>query len=156
LVPPSSARSGPIRISIRSKARSTTPACSKSRPRAGWSTTRSVMASIFPRARKRPTRNAPIPRRSGIRRSSEDLNRSRWVDGLRPPAGSDVSSCAKRTSNPGDKMPEVGVDHGEKQRPMALAAGWMGGGGLEPSADSAGTRRPQAVSNPHGITPKGF
>ena len=36
-------------------------------------------------------------------------------------------------------------DHGEKQRLMVLAAGRMGGGGLEPSADSDGTRRPKAV-----------
>ena len=53
-------------------------------------------------------------------------------------------------------VPEVGVDHGEKLRAMALAAGRMVGGGLEPSADSAGTRRPQAVSNPHDHTVKGF
>ena len=53
-------------------------------------------------------------------------------------------------------VPEVGVDHGEKLRAMALAAGRMVGGGLEPSADSAGTRRPEAVSNPHDHTVNGF
>ena len=49
-----------------------------------------------------------------------------------------------------------GVDHGEKQRPMALAAGRMDGGGLEPSADSDGTRRPKAASNPFDRTVEGF
>jgi len=49
-----------------------------------------------------------------------------------------------------------GVDHGEKQRPMALAAERMDGGGLEPSADSDGTRRPKAASNPHDHTVEGF
>jgi hypothetical protein len=47
-------------------------------------------------------------------------------------------------------------DLGEKQRPMAMAAGWMNGGGLEPSADSAGKRRPKAASNPQEVTLKGF
>ena len=42
-------------------------------------------------------------------------------------------------------VPEVGVDHGEKQRIMARAAGWMVGGGPEPSDDSARTRRPKAA-----------
>ena len=45
-------------------------------------------------------------------------------------------------------VPEVGVDHGEKQRPMALAAGWMGGGGLEPSADSDVSSCALRTSNP--------
>ena len=53
-------------------------------------------------------------------------------------------------------VPEAGVDHVEKQRPMALAAGGIDGGGLEPSADSDGTRRPKAASNPHGHTVGGF
>jgi len=44
-------------------------------------------------------------------------------------------------------------EHGEKQRSMALAASE---GGLETSADSDGTRRPKAVSNPHDHTVKGF
>jgi len=39
---------------------------------------------------------------------------------------------------------------------MALAAGWMVGGGLEPSADSDGTRRPEAASNPDRHTARGF
>ena len=41
----------------------------------------------------------------------------------------------------------AGLDHGEKQRLMALAAGWMGGGGLEPSAGSDGTPRALRASN---------
>ena len=39
---------------------------------------------------------------------------------------------------------------------MALAAGGIDGGGLEPSADSDGTRRPMAASNPHDHTVGGF
>ena len=38
-----------------------------------------------------------------------------------------------------------GSIHGEKQRPMVLAAGWMGGDGAEPSAGSAETPRPQSA-----------
>ena len=45
-------------------------------------------------------------------------------------------------------MPEVGVDHGEKQRPMAPAAGRMGGGGLEPSAGSDVSSCALRTSNP--------
>ena len=66
-------------------------------------------------------------------------------------------------------VPEEGVDHGEKRRPMAQAV--MPGGGLEPSADSAGTTRATRAtrasnprieecrrtgSNPHEDTLKGF
>ena len=40
------------------------------------------------------------------------------------------------------------VDQCGKQRPMARAAGRVGGGGPEPSAESDGTRRPRAASNP--------
>ena len=64
-------------------------------------------------------------------------------------------------------VPEVGVEHGEKQRPTVLAARRMGGGGLEPSADSDVRRRPLGAvnpgfecrrrgSNPHVLTDKGF
>ena len=45
---------------------------------------------------------------------------------------------------------------GEEQRPMALAAGRMGGGGQEPSAGSDGTRRPKAASNSHVLTDRCF
>ena len=45
-------------------------------------------------------------------------------------------------------VPEVGVDHGEKQRPIALAAGRMVGGGLEPSAGSDVSSCALRTSNP--------
>ena len=44
---------------------------------------------------------------------------------------------------------ETGVDHGEKQRPMVLAAERLGGGGQVPFAGSDETRWPKAASNPH-------
>ena len=44
---------------------------------------------------------------------------------------------------------EAGVDHGEKQRPMVLAAERLGGGGQVPFAGSDETRWPKAASNPH-------
>ena len=47
-------------------------------------------------------------------------------------------------------MPEVRVDHGEKQRLTVLAAGRKDRGGLEQSIDSDESRRPQAASN-HGV-----
>jgi len=62
----------------------------------------------------------------------------------------------------------VGVDHGEKQRPMVLAAGRMVGAGLKPSAGSDVRPRPRGAvnpgdecrrrrdSNPHAFTGKGF
>ena len=64
-------------------------------------------------------------------------------------------------------VPEVGFDHGEKLRPIALAAGRMVGGGLEPSAGSdvsscalrtsnPGVECRRWDSNPHDHTVKGF
>jgi hypothetical protein len=44
---------------------------------------------------------------------------------------------------------ETGVDHGEKQRTMVLAAERLGGGGQVPLAGSDETRWPKAASNPH-------
>jgi len=57
-------------------------------------------------------------------------------------AGFDLSLRRERSL-----VSRAGFDHGEKQRPMALAAGRMGGGGLEPSAGSDGTPRPKGASN---------
>ena len=45
-------------------------------------------------------------------------------------------------------VPEPGFDHGEKQRQMALAAGRMVGGGLEPSAGSDVSSCAKRMSNP--------
>jgi len=66
-------------------------------------------------------------------------------------------------------VPEVGVDHGEKQRLTVLAAGRKGGDGLEPSANSDVRLRPLGAvnkklkpecrrrdSNPHALTGRGF
>ena len=64
-------------------------------------------------------------------------------------------------------VPEAGVDHGEKQRLLARAAGRMVGGGSEPSADSdvsscakrmsnPGDECRRWDSNPHDHTVKGF
>ena len=47
----------------------------------------------------------------------------------------------------GKVMSRAGLVHDEKQRLMALAAGWMGGGGFEPSAGSYGTPRALRASN---------
>jgi hypothetical protein len=61
--------SGPIPTSTPSSARFTMRACSRSRRHDGSCMTRFVMASIFPKARRRLARSAPTPRRSGTRRS---------------------------------------------------------------------------------------
>jgi len=47
-----------------------------------------------------------------------------------------------------------GLDHGEKQRLMALAAGRMVGGGLEPSAASDVTPRATCRSEPCNAQPE--
>jgi hypothetical protein len=47
------------------------------------------------------------------------------------------------------------VDHGEKQRLMALAAGRMDGGGLEPSAGSDVSSCAKRMSNPGVEMPEG-
>jgi len=47
----------------------------------------------------------------------------------------------------GKVVGRLGLDHGEKQRLMARAAGRMGGDGPEPYAASDVTPRPQGASN---------
>ena len=64
-----------------------------------------------------------------------------------------------RSSKPGFErslVSRAGLDHGEKQRLMARAAGRVGGDGPEPSAGSDGTRRPKAASNSHALTGQYF
>ncbi|MDH3814369.1 MAG: hypothetical protein OEV48_07775 [Acidobacteriota bacterium] len=51
-------------------------------------------------------------------------------------------------------MSRAGFEHGEKQRLMALAAGRMGGGGLEPSAGSDVTPRATCRSEPCNAQPE--
>jgi len=74
--------------------------------------------------------------------------------GVQPPIASNLSPCASR-----EQTNENGagrwVDHGEKQRLMALAAGRMDGGGLEPSAGSDVSSCAKRMSNPGVEMPEG-
>jgi hypothetical protein len=80
----------------------------------------------------------------------------------------DTSLCKDTQNELGNEMvPEAGFDLGEKQRLMALAAGRMDGGGLEPSTGSdestcakrmsnPGVKCRRRDSNPHTLTGRGF